>query len=180
MVFLWVMTPCSLVYRHRRFAVIYCLCLQANQEVWKGFFIHTITNVPDNTMSLPCKRQTVPGATYSDTHWSTISGCWDFSFAWKDSVTECFLWGPSPLAGLPPSASNRGHIITVCSLLFPPLLAQLPVRLQQCGLLMSQQFWNAIEFTKINANPHLYSSFITTFIYCSFHVLLNSSPCYKI
>jgi len=177
------MTPCSLVYGHRTFAVTYCLCLQANLEVWKGLFIYTSTHVPDNTMSLPCKRQTAPGATHSDTHCSTLSGCWDFNFSWKDSMTECFLWGPSPLAGLPPSANSRGHIITVCSLLFPPRLAQLPVPLQQCGLLLSQHFWNAIELTKTNAIPQppkLYSIFITTCIYCSFHALLNSSPCYKI
>jgi len=179
MVFLWVMKPCSLVYGHRPFAVTYCLCLQKYLELWKGLFIHTSTNVPDNTMSLPCKRQTAPVAIKSDTHCSTLSGCWDFSFPWKDSVTERSLWGPSPLAGLPPSVSSRGHIITVCSLLFPPLLAQLPVPLQQCELLMSQHFWNPIELTKTNAIPTVFH-FYYKFFYCSFHILLNSRPYYKI
>ena len=125
MVFLGVMTPCSPVYGHRCFGPTYCLCLQTNLEEWKGVFIHTSISVPDNTMSLPCKRQTAPGATHSDTHCSTLSGCWDSSFPWKDPLTEYFLRGPYAMTGLSPSARNRGHFITVCSLLFPPLLAQL-------------------------------------------------------
>ena len=71
-VFLSVITPYNLVYGYRPFAVIYCLCLQANQEVLKGLLIHTITNVPDNTMSLPCKRRDFSYTilpTYQTTRW---------------------------------------------------------------------------------------------------------------
>ena len=74
----------------------------SSSGIRENIFIYAGTNVTSHT---------------SGTHCSTLSSCSDFSFSCMDSVTEYFLWGPSPFAGLPPSASTRGHIITICSLM---------------------------------------------------------------